>query len=169
MSVALRDLNQQPRMRAWLEVTYAEWLREMGAAADDIRASRSHVANLLAMPGTHAVIIDRDGEPVGFAVVRSVPVGIAASMGSAAPYHLLEFYVTPVCRRLGVGSAAARLLFDRFVGHWEIKILTADVPALMFWRRLLAGYAPGGVSEIRGAGEIFQRFLSRAALSRGAR
>ena len=153
MSLALRDARL-PHPRAWLERAYGEWLRELGARSDDLLAAGSQLAALLGEHAVEVFVFERDGRYAGFAIVRTL---------SPTARRLDEFYIVVTERRLGVGREAARLLFNRFVGEWEIVTLQRDVAALGFWRSVLPRYAARGVSEQRLAGEVRQRFSSKGA------
>lgn len=74
-------------------------------------------------------LVQADGELAGFAlkaghshVGRSVPVS-----------NVAEFFVLRSWRGQGVGGQAARALFDRFPGAWEVAQLRANVRARTFW------------------------------------
>jgi predicted acetyltransferase len=154
MTVALRELRGSPQRRPWLEQAYRAWLAELGASAADLADSSGQLAMLLAVHG-HALLIERDGEPVGFALLRT-----QSDRDGAISHHLLDFFVTSPVRRLGVGGEAARLLIDRFPGRWEILTLPGDTAALQFWRRVLGRLLPGRVRESREPAGVFQRFAS---------
>jgi predicted acetyltransferase len=158
MPVALRDPRSSARTRSWLEANYRDWLVEIGASTEELAAASRQLAVLLSAPGNEAMVFARDQDLAGFALFRR-EAGVAN-----APHHvLLDFFVVPRMRRLGIGGEAARLLFDRFVGQWEISVLTSDVAAYAFWRRTLARYAPGQVTERREAGRVRQCFASSGA------
>jgi len=158
MPVVLRDPRNAVRSRAWLDAAYREWLVEVGASSEDLYAADRQLAALLLEPRALAVVVERDGEPSGFALLRSEQINVTESK-----YVLLDFYIVPALRGLGVGREAARLLFERFTGPWEIAVLSGDAAALGFWRRVLQRYASGSARELREAGRILQRFTSKGA------
>jgi predicted acetyltransferase len=158
MPVVLRDAHYSARGREWFGRAYQHWLEELGALAADVAASASDVDAALAQRDREVLIIERDDQLVGFAVLqhRSTP-------DRPSVYLLREFYVSPEFRTLGVGDAAARLLFDRFKDRWEIRSLSSDTRAIAFWRRVTTRYTEGVVEERRERGEVVQRFLSKGA------
>jgi predicted acetyltransferase len=156
MPVALRDPRSSARTRSWLEAAYREWLIEIGASTEEVAAAGRQLAALLSAPGNEAAVFERDQELAGFALLRREP-----GADNVTRHVLLDFFVVPPMRRLGVGGEAARLLFDRFVGEWEISVLTSDVAALAFWRRVLSRYAPARNTESREAGRVRQCFDNR--------
>lgn len=69
-----------------------------------------------------------------------------------------KFFVMRKYRRRGVGAQAARLLFDRFPGRWNVRELTANEPAQKFWRSVTGAYA--SYEEIVARDEVSQHFVS---------
>jgi len=66
---------------------------------------------------------------------------------SAGGHDLAEFFVLRAYRRRGVGATAARQLFDRFPGRWEVRELAENAPAIASWRRVIDGYTGGDWRE----------------------
>jgi ureidoacrylate peracid hydrolase len=71
----------------------------------------------------HPFLIKADGQIAGFAFVRSGP-----------PHDMAEFFILRNYRRSGVGIEAARSLFARFPGEWQVRELAANEAATAFWR-----------------------------------
>tara|TARA_Y100001934_G_scaffold260251_1_gene332323 strand:+ start:182 stop:724 length:543 start_codon:yes stop_codon:yes gene_type:complete len=84
-----------------------------------------------------------DGTLAGFALIRiqSDPRTGESIIG------MTEFFVLRRFRRSGVGTAAARRLWDLFVGAWQVDVMAANVQALPFWRGAVADYAAGEFRE----------------------
>lgn len=156
MPVVLRDARHSVRARDWFSRAQKLWLSEMGASLEDVASATDRSIALLSAPDRETLLIERNEEPVGFVVLQRL-----LSKDPSPTYLLLEFYVIPESRTLGVGAAAARLLFDRFDGSWEIRSLSSDVRAIAFWRRVTSRYALGAIEERRERGEVVQRFLSK--------
>ena len=53
------------------------------------------------------------------------------------PHDMAEFFVMRKYRRHGVGIVAARALFARVPGDWQVRQLTANPAATTFWRRAI--------------------------------
>ena len=157
--IALREVRGSAA-RLWLERAYKDWLIEIGANPAEIVAAQAAVAVALAADDVQVLLIERAGQPAGFATIRT---RLETSTAPPTLYRLEDFFVVPEFRRLGIGAAAARLLFERFAGSWEIVSLQRHDAAIRFWRRLLHRYAEGRVSESRLAGEIRYRFASNGA------
>ncbi len=95
------------------------------------------------------------GEQVaGFALVRRL---------SDKAHQMAEFFVLRSFRRRGTGEAAARQLFSRFPGNWEVRQIEENAPAQAFWRRVIGGYTGGHFTEHREDGDVVQRFSTSGA------
>jgi predicted acetyltransferase len=94
--------------------------------------------------GRQHFIILVGAKPAGFALVRD-----RAHFAGAGVREISEFFVLRKYRRRGVGSYAARTLFARFPGRWELAELTWNVGARRFWHRLIRHCAVGEVIERR--------------------
>lgn len=93
--------------------------------------------------GSHHFVLRVDGRPAGFALVRE-----RADFAGAGVREISEFFVLRKYRRRGVGTRAARALFARFPGPWEIAVLAWN-PARRFWRDLIRRVAAGRVAASR--------------------
>lgn len=92
----------------------------------------------------HPFFLRVDGRLAGFALVRS-----------GDPHDMAEFFVLRKYRRGGVGIAAARAVFARFPGAWQVRQQWANTAATAFWRRAV----PPGFTEDEVAEGPVQRFL----------
>ena len=82
-----------------------------------------------------------DGQYAGFGLVDpdvSLPEN---------EYWMGQFFVMKKYRRQGLGRAAARFLFDRFRGRWEVGQMPLNLPAQAFWREVIAEYTQGRYVE----------------------
>lgn len=62
-------------------------------------------------------------------------------LGQPAPVsNVSEYFVLRRWRGQGVGSVAARALFDRFPGTWEVAQLRMNVRARTFWLGTIADF-----------------------------
>lgn len=81
-------------------------------------------------------IILVEGELAGFALKSS-----HSCLGQSTPVsNVSEFFVLRRWRGQGVGGMAARALFDRFAGQWEVAQLRRNVPARAFWIQVIDDY-----------------------------
>lgn len=93
-------------------------------------------------PNLQAFLIRLNGWPAGFACVASPP-----NATKGVDYRLQEFFILNKARQLGVGSRAARLLFDRLPGKWELAYDPTNTAATAFWRKFIPEYTEGNFNE----------------------
>ena len=91
-------------------------------------------------PELRAYLFERDGGPVGFALVSRV---------TSEPRLMSEFFVVRAARGQGVGRAAADALFALHPGTWEIPFQEENGAAARFWRGVAARAAHVRVHEER--------------------
>ena len=77
-----------------------------------------------------------DGHWAGFALVR---------VGN--PHDMAEFFVMRKYRRSGVGRAAARELFARFPGAWQVRQERTNPAATRFWHTAIPVAFEEGTTE----------------------
>ncbi|MES1936841.1 N-acetyltransferase GCN5 [Salinisphaera hydrothermalis C27AD] len=87
-------------------------------------------------PHHHPYAIRCGQHLAGFALLRPA----AADTGI---HDMGQFFVRPEYRRAGVGERAARLCLAAHPGHWQIRVLLNNQPALSFWEHVIAA-ATGG-------------------------
>jgi predicted acetyltransferase len=74
----------------------------------------------------HPFLIRVDGKLAGVALVRA-----------GKPHDMAEFFVMRKYRRGGVGRDAARAVFAKFPGEWQVRQLNSNPAATAFWRRAI--------------------------------
>ncbi|GAB4581803.1 MAG: hypothetical protein Fur0022_45530 [Anaerolineales bacterium] len=97
-------------------------------------------------PNRRPFLIRANDKLAGFVLVR---LGIESLI---APPRLVnqiaEFFVMKKYRRHGVGEFAARWVFDQFPGDWEVAQMASNLPAQMFWRKIIGRYTHGNFREV---------------------
>lgn len=93
----------------------------------------------------HLFLIRADGKLAGFAIVD----GRSHLTGEPGVWDVADFFVLRRYRGRGVGDRAARLLFDRFRGRWEVRVMAANQGGQAFWRRVIDRYTDGRFEEVR--------------------
>jgi predicted acetyltransferase len=164
--VSIRDADNAPQDRIWIQRHYPEYLGDLSDLSMNtgmFPAYREREAELLARwfadDSSHPLIILKDDRPVGFALV-SRPL---RNQRDQIDYCMAEFFVTPAARRLGVGRDAACLIFNRFAGTWEVTEFLYNKPAVAFWRAIVSDYTAGRFRETLANGEVRQVFKSGSA------
>ena len=72
------------------------------------------------------LLLKVDGNWAGFALVRT-----------GSPHDMAEFFVMRKYRRSGIGIEAARAVFARFPGAWQVRQMTSNPSSTIFWRRAI--------------------------------
>jgi predicted acetyltransferase len=93
--------------------------------------------------GRDAFLIRVDGRLAGFAL----HLARSRITGETGVHDVAEFFVLQRYRRAGVGEHAARWLFDRFPGRWEVRQRAENTRAIAFWRRVIDRYTGGRFDE----------------------
>lgn len=111
-------------------------------------------------PAAEAVIAERDGEPVGFALFFA---NFSTWTGRQGLY-LEDLYVTPAARGAGVGKALlvhlAGIARDRGWARFEWSVLDWNTPAVEFYRAM--GAQPMDEWTVqRVSGEALERLAGR--------
>lgn len=161
MAVSLRDARVHAADCAWIRSVYREYLEDLRTRGTGVFralgafgiAEPDQVQLWLTNRQSILLTILDDQRPAGFALVVRQP-------GSNASFRMTEFFIARGQRRRGFGRAAARLIFDRFAGDWEVVQDAANREAMGFWRNVLATYTRGDYRERTAHGEVRQYFNS---------
>ncbi len=144
-------------------VSYGAWYRRGAGGRWEYRAPNGHrgpdhLPYWLDEGPEHHVLLFRSGaEVLGFAMVGVRP---ARWMSPGQDACISEFYVVPQARRRGLGQEAARRIFRRFPGRWEVCEVPGNAPAIAFWRRTVGRFTGGRFEELEARGGPAQRFTS---------
>jgi predicted acetyltransferase len=129
--------EQEPVLANLLELyahDFSEFVElELGP---DGRFGYTHLHKYWEEPGRHPFIIKAGGRLAGFVFVRK---GSAVS-GDADVWDVAEFFVVRGLRRHGVGMKAAREVWTKFPGRWEVRVLERNEKAAAFWQRAIGDF-----------------------------
>jgi predicted acetyltransferase len=103
-------------------------------------------------PLRHPFFVRSDGKLAGFALVHER----SRLSGTSGIHDMAEFFILRNYRRRGVGERAAKAIFDRLPGSWEIRQRSSNVDAVAFWRRVIERYTHGAFREVTWHDEIWQ-------------
>ena len=92
--------------------------------------------------------IAADDRLAGFALVNRW-----SALNRPLDQSVAEFFVLRKYRRAKVGSRAAKLLFERFPGRWEVPVARYNKPALALWRSSIAAAIDQTAEERAGDGD----------------
>ncbi len=94
--------------------------------------------------GRYPFLLRVDGKLAGLALIRRLHYP-----GHESAYEMAEFFVLKKYRRTGMGQLAAKELFDRFPGTWKVAVMESNLPAKLFWQKIIAQYAQSNYRETR--------------------
>ena len=97
--------------------------------------------------GRVPLIVQADGGLAGFILVNRW-----SPLNRELDHSVGEFFVLRKYRRIGVGSRAAKGLFERWPGRWEVGVAWYKKPALSFWRKAIRASVDATVEECTGDG-----------------
>jgi predicted acetyltransferase len=89
--------------------------------------------------------VEAGGRLAGFVLVNRW-----SALNRVLDHSVAEFFVLRKYRRIGVGSRAAGVLFERWPGRWEVAVAEYNKPALSFWRKAIRASVDGTVEEYAG-------------------
>lgn len=99
----------------------------------------NHIDDYWNEEGRFPYLIRVDGKIAGFALI--CPHCDYRKEENA--HSIGEFFVMLKYRRKGVGAKVAAGLFDRHPGRWEICYLRNNLPAGLFWEKVIERYTGG--------------------------
>jgi predicted acetyltransferase len=163
MIFSVRDARERKSDREFVERSLPDYRDDLGIANTGLFRALPEIGHgepdqLAAWLGDRNCLLFTmlDGQqPVGFALVVRAP-----AFAKDVDFRMSEFFVARTARRRGVGRNAARLIFDRFSGSWEVVENQRNDEAVQFWRRVIAQYTGGDYRERAASGEVRQIFRS---------
>lgn len=98
-------------------------------------------------PGNlYPFIIIVDGKPAGFDLISTKDFA-----PKSTDYYLYEFFLLRPYRGKGIAEEAAKQVFDRFKGKWELYTSHKNNErGKGFWRKTLSNYTGGNYEETSG-------------------
>jgi len=108
---------------------------ERGELQDDGRFADYPLDDYWHEPNRIPLLLRRDAHLIGFALINA-----HAHSGRALDRSMAEFFIVRKHRRDGVGTEAARRIFDLYPGWWEAAIARRNTAALAFWRKAINGH-----------------------------
>jgi predicted acetyltransferase len=90
-------------------------------------------------PDKAAFLVMVDGLPAGFALV-SAEIVLQQNRGGRG---IKEFFIVKRHRRHGVGKTVATAIFSMYPGKWEVRVVRTNLPAKVFWEKVISEYSEG--------------------------
>ena len=91
-----------------------------------------HMASYWCGADRWPLVIRVDGRTAGFALVNTL-----SHCGETIDRNMAEFFVARRYRRHGNASEAARQIFERYPGRWEVAVAVRNLPAVSFWPKAI--------------------------------
>ncbi len=91
--------------------------------------------------GRRPFLITVDDKYAGFALIREHQ--------DPDYFAIAEFFIMKKYRKRGIGKLVAFHLFDLLEGDWEVAEMEENLPAQVFWRKVIQEYTSGTFKEIR--------------------
>lgn len=99
-------------------------------------------------PDRYPFLIRVENQLAGFALLRRATYFSLPEDLPGMPMVVAEFFILKKDRRKGLGSQAARWLFDQFPGRWEIAQMKTNFVGQAFWRKVIGEYCRGAYGEV---------------------
>jgi predicted acetyltransferase len=149
LDIALASLEEKHILRHLLELYQYDFSPYDGADLDAFGLyGYKYLDHYWTDADRYPFLIQIDGRLAGFALVRrSTYFPELADPTGELPYTMAEFFILRKYRRRGAGQKAARFLFDRFPGRWEVAEIPENQEAVHFWRTVISAYTAGNFTE----------------------
>ena len=95
-------------------------------------------------PDRHPFIVRVSGRLAGFALVRVNYLHNNELINSIAEFFIMRKY-----RRQGIGQIVAHRIFDMFQGKWRVRQEGENLPAQIFWSKVVSRYTGGRFREVQ--------------------
>jgi predicted acetyltransferase len=98
--------------------------------------------------GRYPFFVKVDGKLAGFVMVNDYP-----DIKIETNYSMADFFIVYKYRRYGVGKYAAKYIFDKLKGKWQLKIHPKNIISEEFWIKIIDEYTKGNYEIIKNAPE----------------
>jgi predicted acetyltransferase len=87
-------------------------------------------------PDRFPFIVWVGGKLSGFALVKRG----SDFTGKAEVWDMADFFIVRGMRGKGIGSSVAKIIWQQFLGPWEVRVITTNVPAQQFWAKAISRF-----------------------------
>lgn len=94
-------------------------------------------------PNCYPFIIRVDDELAGFVLTNK-----AGSVPSI-DWNMGEFFIVGKFQGKGIGRQVAFEIFNKFPGQWEVMQMPPNLPAIKFWKKIIAEYSNNKFTETK--------------------
>jgi predicted acetyltransferase len=149
IEVSPASIHEKATLQNLMQLYLYDFSEMAGDEVDDTgRFSYAYLDRYWTEPERHPFLVRVDEKLAGFVLVRQAPslVGGAPESGATCT-QMAEFFILRKYQRQGIGARAARALFDRFPGRWEVCEIPDNIAARDFWRKMIGEYTGGDYQE----------------------
>lgn len=138
--IALKAVQPEQRQKLWN--IFQKYLYEMTNYYDDVMDEDGNYPYqyfdaYFEEPDRKALFLYDGDSLVGFAMLNR-----HSNLGRASDHMLAEFTIFPLYRRRHLGLEAARELFARYPGSWEVKYNLKNTGGKALWTKAAQPYKP---------------------------
>lgn len=128
-----------PESEVLLRNLFQHYLHDMAEwFAIDTQPDGSYAYDTSPIWESYDVYLAKTGDSIaGFALIGSA----AEWLGNTGVHDVHEFFVIRRFRRNGFGQSMATFLWNQRPGEWLVRVLEANAPAVLFWRKAIASYS----------------------------
>lgn len=127
LKVRRAEAVEKPLVRALLD----DYLRELVSFGGNV-LDYPHFDAYWEEEDRWPYLFDVEGQPAGFCFVNRHSLS-----GRDVDFFVAEFAILEPYRGRGHGVKAARDIFARHPGQWELGVLEGNWPALSFWKKAI--------------------------------
>lgn len=86
-----------------------------------------------------------DGQQFNLVMLRGIPAGFVCfkprlGVDNQKEFSLIHLFIVRCYRRLGIGEEISRMLFEKYPGAWEVRVLETNEIGTAFMRQVLRRY-----------------------------
>lgn len=93
------------------------------------------------------ILETNDGELVGFILLDKQFVGYTTKLDFVEGWNIGEFFILAKFQGKGIAQEAARKIWLKYPGKWELSVIPENKPALSFWRKTICSITKGNYIE----------------------
>ncbi|NGM84800.1 GNAT family N-acetyltransferase [Paenibacillus sp. 7124] len=102
----------------------------------------------------HIYLIKAGGEVAGFILMKETE-------DTRKYNYLAHFFILRKFRRSGIGRKAAEIILKKYKGEWELYQLENNIPAQIFWDKVIKDISDGEVRVWVENGRRYQNFFCK--------
>jgi predicted acetyltransferase len=143
VTVALASFTDYPVIQNMARFYVYELSRQCGHDSEDWAIPTNGLyesfdfKNYFIDPSRRAYLIKVGSEIAGFALLNK------ATENPSSDWNMGEFFITARFQGRGVGSCAARWLWEEHPGNWEVAVIPQNKTGLIFWEKAVNSFSKG--------------------------